>query len=119
MAFPTLKIINCTNIIFSIILILLSITTIYWTHGAIDYEFSARHYTWYRGPHNDLDNKPLVLLSFDYLNEKFVFAASGATLVAGLAALIGFFFTKAWTTLFYFSHIQGLTEQRRTPSQAW
>jgi hypothetical protein len=98
MAFPTLKIINYSTVICSISLIALSITGIYWTHEAIDYDFSARHHIWYRGPHNDIDNKPLNILPFDYFNESFVFAASGATLVAGVAALTGFFFTKAWTT---------------------
>jgi len=113
MAFPTLKIINYSNIICPVILVALSITTIYWTREAIDYDFSARHYT----PHNDLDNRPLVLISFDYLNINFVFAASGIALVAGLATLTAFFFTKAWTTLCYFSPIPRLTQiQNSKPS---
>jgi hypothetical protein len=95
---PTLQILTITTLIFSTILIALSILTIYWTSDVINHDFSQRGYRWYRGPSWDMDNKRIVILSFDFINENLVLATCGMTVLAGIVGIVGYFSTRVRTS---------------------
>jgi hypothetical protein len=105
----TLQILNLFNIIFSLTLIAISIVAIVWTNEAIGHDFGQREYLWYRGPSWDMDNRPNVIVSFDYINENIIFVSSGLTLMAGLAALLGFLATRVRSIFFFFFFFSSLS----------
>jgi hypothetical protein len=91
---PYLTIINISTLLTSLDLISLSIVTIYWTTEAIDYDFSTRDYWWYRSPSHGPDFRHTITISYDFHNENLVFASTGFTVLAGLAAFSGFFMLR-------------------------
>lgn len=92
---PYLAIINISIFLISITLITLSAITIYWTDHAIrNWDFSYWTGYWYRGPWRDPETKHLVNLIYESLNENMIFASCGITIVAALAAIVGYFVTR-------------------------
>jgi hypothetical protein len=91
---PYLAIVNISTLVTSLALVAISALTIYWTREAIDYDFSTRDYWWYRGPENNPGLYHQVTLEYDFINENLIFASTGFTIAAGLAALIGYFSTR-------------------------
>jgi hypothetical protein len=91
---PYLTIVTISSFITSLALIAISGLTIYWTTEAIDYDFSTRKWWWYRGDDADPGLYHQVTLEYDFHNENLVFATTGFAIAAGLAALVGYSFTK-------------------------
>jgi hypothetical protein len=88
---PYLTILNISLLTTSLALIAISILTIVWTDRVLDHDFSTRVTQWYRGYASSPEQKYIVTVTFDDIQENLIFAASALTLFAGLAAIVGHF----------------------------